>query len=160
MKKILLLLVILILVSTGYFIFSKNKSDYLPVACTMEAKMCPDGSYVGRTLPNCDFAMCPEMKAIVKVKLNQTISSEGVQITPLKLISDSRCPSEVTCIWAGNVIVKVKFISDTEEEEKDIITNKPISFAGKVIELKNVTPTASLDKKIKTGEYVFEFLIK
>lgn len=29
------------------------------VACTMEAKLCPDGSYVGRTLPNCEFAPCP-----------------------------------------------------------------------------------------------------
>lgn len=30
-----------------------------PVACTMEAKVCPDGSYVGRTGPNCEFAPCP-----------------------------------------------------------------------------------------------------
>lgn len=30
-----------------------------PVACTMDAKMCPDGSYVGRVAPNCEFAPCP-----------------------------------------------------------------------------------------------------
>lgn len=29
------------------------------VACTQEAKQCPDGSYVGRTGPNCEFATCP-----------------------------------------------------------------------------------------------------
>ncbi len=29
------------------------------VACTQEAKMCPDGSAVGRTGPNCEFAPCP-----------------------------------------------------------------------------------------------------
>lgn len=29
------------------------------VMCTMDAKMCPDGSYVGRTGPNCEFAACP-----------------------------------------------------------------------------------------------------
>ncbi len=29
------------------------------VACTQEAKLCPDGSYVGRTGPNCEFAQCP-----------------------------------------------------------------------------------------------------
>jgi hypothetical protein len=27
-------------------------------ACTQEAKMCPDGSAVGRTGPNCEFAKC------------------------------------------------------------------------------------------------------
>lgn len=30
-----------------------------PVACTMEAKQCPDGTYVGRQGPNCEFAACP-----------------------------------------------------------------------------------------------------
>lgn len=30
-----------------------------PKACTMEAKQCPDGSYVGRIGPNCEFEKCP-----------------------------------------------------------------------------------------------------
>lgn len=29
------------------------------VACTMEAKLCPDGSAVGRMGPKCEFAACP-----------------------------------------------------------------------------------------------------
>lgn len=29
------------------------------IACTMEAKLCPDGTAVGRTGPNCEFAACP-----------------------------------------------------------------------------------------------------
>jgi hypothetical protein len=29
-------------------------------ACTEEAKQCPDGSYVGRSGPSCEFAPCPE----------------------------------------------------------------------------------------------------
>ena len=32
-----------------------------PVACAMDAKVCPDGSSVGRILPNCEFAPCPEV---------------------------------------------------------------------------------------------------
>ena len=30
------------------------------VACTLEAKICPDGSSVGRTGPNCEFKKCPD----------------------------------------------------------------------------------------------------
>lgn len=30
-----------------------------PVFCTQDAKMCPDGSYVGRVGPSCAFAACP-----------------------------------------------------------------------------------------------------
>jgi len=33
----------------------KNKN----IACPMDAKLCPDGSYVSRTGPNCEFAACP-----------------------------------------------------------------------------------------------------
>lgn len=29
------------------------------VVCTADAKLCADGSYVGRTGPNCEFASCP-----------------------------------------------------------------------------------------------------
>lgn len=28
-------------------------------ACTMDAKICPDGSAVGRSGPNCEFEKCP-----------------------------------------------------------------------------------------------------
>lgn len=30
-----------------------------PIACSQEAKICPDGSAVGRVPPSCDFAPCP-----------------------------------------------------------------------------------------------------
>lgn len=30
-----------------------------PVACTMDAKICPDGTAVGREGPDCEFAQCP-----------------------------------------------------------------------------------------------------
>ena len=30
------------------------------IACTQEAKACPDGSYVSRTGPNCEFSICPK----------------------------------------------------------------------------------------------------
>ncbi len=34
-----------------------------PVACTMEARLCPDGiTYVGRTGPQCEFGACPVKK--------------------------------------------------------------------------------------------------
>jgi len=44
---------------------SNSKTFEVPVifsgstACTLEAKVCPDGSSVGRTGPNCEFAPCP-----------------------------------------------------------------------------------------------------
>lgn len=39
------------------FHFQRNQNS--KVACTMEAKQCPDGSYVGRVPPKCEFKACP-----------------------------------------------------------------------------------------------------
>jgi len=39
-------------------------STGLPQACTQEAKICPDGSAVGRTGPNCEFAECPTIEEV------------------------------------------------------------------------------------------------
>jgi hypothetical protein len=30
-----------------------------PVPCTLDAKICPDGTVVGRVAPDCEFALCP-----------------------------------------------------------------------------------------------------
>ncbi|MFH0819701.1 MAG: hypothetical protein V1892_01575 [bacterium] len=59
------LIIIIILVTTiGVFVWQIQKKAQNPTQpeeqqCTMEAKVCPDGSSVGRTGPKCEFAPCP-----------------------------------------------------------------------------------------------------
>jgi len=38
--------------------FSNTGTIDSPIACTQDARQCPDGSYVGRVGPNCEFAKC------------------------------------------------------------------------------------------------------
>jgi len=59
---IIIVVVIAVLGTAGYFAY-KQYSAPKPVACTQEAKVCPDGSSVGRTGPNCEFAQCPDQTA-------------------------------------------------------------------------------------------------
>lgn len=40
---------------------NKNQPPPGSVACTADAKLCPDGSSVGRSGPNCEFAACPSV---------------------------------------------------------------------------------------------------
>lgn len=47
----------------GFYYFEDKAGQGDPVACTQEAKLCPDGSAVGRTGPNCEFAACPVVSA-------------------------------------------------------------------------------------------------
>lgn len=44
----------------GFLLFNQQSSEQ-PVRCTMEARLCPDGSAVGRSGPSCTFAPCPEI---------------------------------------------------------------------------------------------------
>lgn len=44
----------------NFSIWQLNKNDQQEqVFCTQETKLCTDGSYVGRTGPNCEFTPCP-----------------------------------------------------------------------------------------------------
>lgn len=63
--KYIALIVVIIVSATGLvsarLIYKEKKQE--AVFCTMEAKLCPDGSYVGRTGPNCEFTQCPVLKS-------------------------------------------------------------------------------------------------
>lgn len=69
MKKIIIplsiLIVVIIFAIAGYLDYQNKLNNQKPVACTMDAKACPDGSYVGRIAPNCEFALCPEVTTIL-----------------------------------------------------------------------------------------------
>ncbi len=77
--KVLILFVGVTVVSMAVY-FSLPKSEAPkgkinePVFCTMEAKQCPDGSYVGRTGPKCEFTPCPVFN---KVKSTSTLELPG-----------------------------------------------------------------------------------
>lgn len=55
--------VLIVLASIGGYILGKSTVTVpsIPVAqaCTMEAKICPDGTAVGRSGPSCEFSPCP-----------------------------------------------------------------------------------------------------
>lgn len=54
-------ILVLVAVAGGAYYFGKLpiKPINNPKACTQEAKLCPDGSFVERVGPNCEFAPCP-----------------------------------------------------------------------------------------------------
>jgi len=50
--------IILILLSIAFILSFKILQKPKGISCTLEAKLCPDGSTVGRIPPNCEFAPC------------------------------------------------------------------------------------------------------
>lgn len=62
MKSLLAGIVLIIVIGLGGFIY-RNVAERTggpgQIACTADAKLCPDGTGVGRTGPSCEFASCP-----------------------------------------------------------------------------------------------------
>lgn len=63
MRHIILTLVYvtLVVIAVGLIIFKTQPEADVPIACTMDALICPDGTAIGREGPNCEFPACPEV---------------------------------------------------------------------------------------------------
>ncbi len=65
-----LIIIIIILGTVIGYLVAGNSNNEVPanrdVACTEEAKLCPDGSGVGRQGPNCEFPDCPTETPAIK----------------------------------------------------------------------------------------------
>jgi hypothetical protein len=64
MKTLLLGILLIVVIGIAGFLYRNAMSRPTATApagtaCTLEAKICPDGTSVGRTGPNCAFAPCP-----------------------------------------------------------------------------------------------------
>ncbi|MDO8561716.1 MAG: hypothetical protein Q7S05_02715 [bacterium] len=127
-------------------------------ACTQEAKLCPDGSSVGRTGPNCEFAQCPVSEpGSLLARIGQEVSGLGVGITPLAVLEDSRCPIDVQCIQAGTVRLRARLISGLGTATQEFTIGRPITTEGETVTLVDVLPQPRAGVEIKESEYVFRF---
>ena len=87
------------------------------VFCTQEAKLCPDGSYVGRTGPQCEFAACPGADS-TELPTGYTLERYAIETmtdvactaheqceTPMEYLIQSRCPFTSRCIESRCAVV-------------------------------------------------------
>lgn len=161
---ILVAAIVLIVCASVYVAKHADTGSESPVACTMEARLCPDGSYVGRSGPDCAFAACPSVAEGAVAKLGQTILDNGVYITPQAVLEDSRCAEDVTCVWAGQVrlqaTVRMKDDTTPQNQEVTVTSGKPFVFKNVTIELVRVSPARNSKSGIANGDYVFEFSVR
>jgi len=94
------------------------------------------------------------------VQMGETVLMAGVQITPLALLEDSRCPSDVVCIWAGTVRVSARVESEQGVLEQIFVLNETVETEGGKITLLRVEPSPESTTSIDAGQYVFYFEVR
>jgi hypothetical protein len=144
-------IIIIMAISAGMFIWYQQKiitadmnsaaNNPVPkkIACTMEAKPCPDGSYVSRTGPKCEFATCPEIvgiadKIIISAPAKDTMITSPVSISGKAIgpwFSEGSFPVEV--YDANNKLLGqgiAEFIPSPEAPEW--MTENFVNFSGSI----------------------------
>lgn len=101
-----------------------------------------------------------EAEKLVVVKLNEVGSFLSVSVTPLEILEDSRCPSDVVCIQAGTVRLKALLSSGLGSGEQIFILNQPITTEAEEVTLVEVLPTPISTEEREPSSYEFHFKIE
>ena len=94
-----------------------SPSENCSTACTQEAKICPDGSSVGRTGPNCEFAPCPAV--------NNTTAPSGAMNQSEALAIAQQASA---CSSAGEISVIGTYNNNSQTWWFDITENAWLAF--------------------------------
>lgn len=130
--------------------------------CNGDGKVCEDGSIIGRTGPLCEFPACPTSEATtstIRTTMGQKMTGLNVSITPIEITDDSRCPTDVQCIWAGTVHVRAKISTPNGSSEELLEIGHPVTKHGYTIIFSELTPAPKADETIPVSSYRFVFTV-
>jgi hypothetical protein len=87
----------------------------------------------------------------------------GLNINFETLLQDSRCPNDVTCVWAGAVEVMVKLVDaknvSKSEEVKMTSIEAPHIFENYEVSISSVVPVKNSKIEIKPKDYLITFKV-
>ena len=111
----------------------------------------------------------PSIKgAQFQLKVNQTTSleSDSIKVKFLNVTADSRCPSDVTCVWQGEIKIFVNIFKNNQALGDFSLTSRAGDknlatqvFDGYSIQVVKVEPYPTSGKKISLSDYVATFVI-
>lgn len=146
---VIAILFVLLVSMGGYIFVGMNKSDSIPtvptptpaeqVACTQDAKECPDGSFVSRQGPKCEFAPCPSGTASSSADTSNWKSYSIFEGFSIKYPSDKFV--RLICSGEG-LILKVRTAEDTTDEQTPVSCGRDGLFPIEV-QVSKTQPTIS-----------------
>ena len=87
----------------------------------------------------------------------QTANVGPLRVRPVKLIEDSRCPSDVQCVWAGRITVQAEIDGGAGAEVAPLTLGSPLDLGGFSVMLVSAEPGKLAGKQIERANYRFTF---
>lgn len=93
--------------------------------------------------------------SIAHGRLGQTLDLGRLRVTPLRVIEDSRCPVQVSCVWAGRLRLLARIQSGHHRHNQELTLGVPATVAGGKLELLSAVPRPSRQGAAAPGAYRF-----
>jgi hypothetical protein len=96
-----------------------------------------------------------------KLKAGQRVNIKGtnLRITFLTVETDSRCPSDVKCVWAGNAAVQFQLTNGRSNKTVTLNTGRGGAFVSEVeykgykVKLVDLSPYPRSDRQVAASDY-------
>jgi hypothetical protein len=103
-----------------------------------------------------------------RLEMGQTgfVESENIKIKFLEVTGDSRCPSDVICVWAGEVKVLINIQLDDQDLGDSTLVGQAVNddqaakvFDGYSVRLLAVDPYPIKNETIQPSDYIITLIV-
>jgi hypothetical protein len=102
-------------------------------------------------------ATTPPVAAGPTATIGQTVYINGLKVRPVEVTEDSRCPTDVVCVWAGRIIVRTEVTGGSWQKTIDLEVGKPQQVADGALTLVAVHPPKQAGAETDPRAYRFTY---
>ncbi|HKR37860.1 MAG TPA: hypothetical protein VJT10_23665 [Steroidobacteraceae bacterium] len=81
------------------------------------------------------------------------LEAEKLEVQFVGIATDSRCPADVTCVWAGEVVARLAIRSDGKTTQHEVKENESATADGFTVTVLQVLPARSSSQPIAAADY-------
>jgi hypothetical protein len=78
---------------------------------------------------------------------------EQLELTFVAVASDSRCPSDTTCVWAGEALVQLAVQTGSASAQHEVVAGQGVDVGKHRINVVGLQPEPMSTRKIAPDEY-------
>lgn len=89
--------------------------------------------------------------------LGQIAAGNGLQVRPIEVVEDSRCPAAVNCVWAGRLTVRARMNGPGWTQIRDFALGVPQTVDQHQVTLISAEPQKQAGAETDPRAYRFTF---